>query len=504
MTTSPGCGSSPAIRDGRIWGGENVNSNDPREQGTHDGGRAGPAHEVEGDDVVHGGVAVDGEALRWIRGHLAGDRRLMRRLIKLFAEQLMAAEVDRLCRAGPADSGGPRVNRRNGYRAWVFDTDAGPIPLRVPKVRQGGYVPTWLSPRPKAAEQALTDAACRAYVEGVTSQAIADVVTAVGMVRISPPQLAAIAGAVNAAISDERRRPLENGLYPELWLHAHTQTSNRRIRNMTTRIGTADNAEGDREVLGLAMTVIDDERSWRLLLRGLVRRGLSGVAVVKGEARSAGLARAVAAELPGAVCAPRPADDRSDGTGAAPTSEASEWAPAPTAADDGRLADRSAPQIVLRRHGWGGRADLAPSIHPPAGDATRAGGHDVDSERARRARPIVAAVAVVALMAAVAIGIWRDSFRWGHDVTPSTPVPGAVSVTVEPAASPTIPTTTSAVAPQSGSPATAPAVPTPSVPSTVAGCTTPASPYADLSEGGVRRPWMSQVQCAAIAQASRD
>jgi hypothetical protein len=386
------------------------------------------------------GPTVDDDTLDWIRAHLAADAALLRRLTKLFADQLLAADADRLCRADP-ESGSERVNRRNGYRTWAFETPAGVVPLAVPRLRHGGYTPRWLFDGPEQAAEAIEVAACRAYVGGVTASAVADLAIAVRMGPLSPSRTTAVAAVLEAAVAVERDRPLGPGPYAELWLVACTQTTGARTRNRTARMAIASNADSGREVLGLAVTTTDDETGWQCLLRGLVKRGLDGVAVVKTDNYTAGLVRATRAELPSAAFDPPPTTQR-------PTAE-----------------PRSPPTIVIRDHGR-----LRQAASPPGERRGR---------RGRRRALILAAVAILIVAIVLAV-MWRTG---AGPEAPSGPAP--------PSTPSTAPSSTAVTAAPTGtSPPAAQPVATPSS-STIVTCVGPTT--------AVRVPWLQQVLCAATA-----
>jgi hypothetical protein len=413
------------------------------------------------------GDALDDEVLDWIRAYLAADAALLRRLIMLFADRLMAADSDRLCRAEP-DGSGERVDRRNGYRAWALDTLAGTVDLNVPRLRRSRYIPRWLVDAPDSAAETIEEAVCRAYVRGVTSDAVADLVVALGMVPLSPSRIAAVAATLHAAVGDERCRALRNGPYPELCLVAYTSAaSSQRIRNSTTRIAIARDSHGDREVLGLAVTGTDDETGWRRLLLGLLERGLTGVAIVKSDVYTPGLVRAVRGELPGAAC------------NGPVTAETPDSAPVPAEEATDDLA-RPAPVIVVRDHGRL-RHDGPWSSNMPPPDGPSSVRTD---KRHHRVAPILAGVA--ALVVAVALAaVWRNASPSAQPDEPLTPPTTAV---VSPVA-------TSALAPVAQIPVAAPAA----SPSTTVACVSPAGSFADLASTNPRVPWLEQVLCEAAS-----
>jgi len=391
------------------------------------------------------GAALDDETFDWIRVHLAADAALLRRLIKLVADHLMVADADRQCRT-EADGTGERVNRRNGYRRWTFETAAGGVPLAVPRLRRGAYTPRWLLDNADAAADAVEEAACRAYVEGVTSTAVAALMGGLGLVPLSTARTDAIAAALDAAVGAERQRPLGGGPYDEVWLLSCCQTAGHGVSSMTARIAIASVGD-EREVLGLEMTSSDDETGWRHLLRTLRDRGLHGAAAVKSDVSSAALARAVATEW----------------------AEVAWDAPVAAAASIPPVHERARPAIVVRDHG---RLRQAPPWPEPA-PAGRAPGHR------RRGAPALAGVAAL-ILAVMLATLWRHESGPDHPARPA-PATSAVPLASSPPA-----------APASSLPTTTPPAPTAS---TVVTCSNPPG----LTATNVRSPWLQQVLCAATA-----
>jgi putative transposase len=132
------------------------------------------------------------DAAGWLRNHLESDDAggdLLGALVKDFAEALMSAEASALCQAGYNERTDERANSRNGYRTRRWDTRAGTVDLAVPKLRQGSYYPEWLLTHRKRAEQALASVVAEAYVKGVSTRRIDDVVEAMGIEGMSPSQV---------------------------------------------------------------------------------------------------------------------------------------------------------------------------------------------------------------------------------------------------------------------------------------------------------------------------
>jgi putative transposase len=243
------------------------------------------------------------DALAWLRKHLdEADPDLVRSMVKAFADQLMSAEASALCHASYGEVSASRVNSRNGYRSRDFDTRAGTIELAIPKLRSGSYFPDWLIEPRRRAERALVAVVAQCYVEGVSTRRVDDVVRSMGIDGISKSQVSELATSLDEVVAAFRNRPLDAGPYTYVWVDALTQKVREggRIVNVALVVATAVNADGHREILGLDLITIEDGAGWTAFLRGLVARGLSGVALVVSDAH-AGLVDAIASVLPGAA-----------------------------------------------------------------------------------------------------------------------------------------------------------------------------------------------------------
>jgi transposase-like protein len=225
---------------------------------------------------------------------------LLGEMVKMAAELLMDADVDVLCNAGYGERSEARVNSRNGHRERRWDTRAGTITLDVPKLRKGSYLPSLLEPR-RRAEQALVSVVCQAYVEGISTRRVDDLVKSMGIDGMSKSQVSELAKSLDHKVAEFRNRPLDAGPYTYIWLDAlfHKVREGGRVVSVATVIATGVNADGHREVLGLDVFTTEDGAGWTAFLRGLVARGLSGVALVISDAHE-GLKNAIASVLPGA------------------------------------------------------------------------------------------------------------------------------------------------------------------------------------------------------------
>ncbi len=244
------------------------------------------------------------DAGAWLGKHLEGedgDVDLARAMLQSFAEVLMSAQASAVCGAAYGERTEERSNARNGYRNRDWDTRVGTIDLAVPKLRQGTYYPDWLlSPR-RRAEQALVTVIGQAYVEGVSTRRVDDLVKAMGIDGISPSQVSRMAAELDTKVTEFRERPLDAGPYRYLWIDALTQKVREggRVVNVSAVIATAVTFEGRREIIGFDIVTTEDTAAWTGFLRGLVARGLSGVELVISDAHG-GIKAAIAQVFGGA------------------------------------------------------------------------------------------------------------------------------------------------------------------------------------------------------------
>ena len=194
-----------------------------------------------------------------------------------------------------------RITQRNGYRKRPWDTRVGTLELRIPKLREGSYFPSLLEPR-RRSERALLSVVQQAYVEGVSTRRVDDLVKALGCEGISRSQVSRICRELDVVVEAFLNRPLDGGPYLYLWLDALTQKVREagRIVNVSVVVATAVNAEGRREVLGMDVGTSEDGAFWLAFLRSLVARGLSGVQLVTSDAHK-GLKDAIAVVFSGAT-----------------------------------------------------------------------------------------------------------------------------------------------------------------------------------------------------------
>src|ERR671928_1500187 len=208
------------------------------------------------------------------------DADLVRDLLAFAAERLMAAEVEQLTGAAPGARTPDRINRRNGYRERGWETRAGRIELAIPKLRKGSYFPAFLEPR-RTAEEALTAVIQEAYVHGVSTRSVDDLVKAMGGAGVSKSQVSRLCAEIDARVDAFLGRPIE-GAWPYLWIDA-TYVKVReagRVVSVAVIIAVGVNTDGRREVLGVATGPSEAEPFWKAFLRSLADRGLRGVKLV--------------------------------------------------------------------------------------------------------------------------------------------------------------------------------------------------------------------------------
>ncbi len=210
----------------------------------------------------------------------SSDADLPREMIGFSAQRLMELEVRGLTGAGHGERTPERITHRNGYRDRVWETRAGTVELKIPKLRKGSYFPGFLEPR-RMTEKALTAVIQEAYIQGVSTRSVDDLVQAMGMSGISKSQVSRLCGEIDDKVQSFLERPLE-GDWLYLWLDA-TYVKVRqagRIVSVAVIVAVGVNGEGRREVLGMAIGASEAETFWTEFLRSLARRGLSRVKLV--------------------------------------------------------------------------------------------------------------------------------------------------------------------------------------------------------------------------------
>ena len=188
------------------------------------------------------------DAIDWLRKQIeesAPDP--LRTMLVEMVNLLMSAEVDAVCNAGYRERSGERANSRNGYRERAWDTRVGTIGLQIPKLRQGSYFPTWLLEPRRRAEKALTAVVAEAYLLGVSTRKVEDLVQTLGIERLSKSQVSELAKELDGVVKSFRERPL-TGPYKYVWLDALFVKcrENGRIVNVACLVGVGVNGDGRR------------------------------------------------------------------------------------------------------------------------------------------------------------------------------------------------------------------------------------------------------------------
>jgi putative transposase len=230
-----------------------------------------------------------------------GDVDVLREGVRILAQAIMEAEVSELTGL-PRGERDPerRLTHRNGYRERRWDTRVGTVELAIPRVRDGSYLPSLLEPR-RRAERAMLAVVQEAYLAGVSTRRVDDLVRALGVDGLSRSSVSRMCAALDAEVEAFRRRSLTDLAYPYLWLDA-TYLKVReggRVVSMAALVATGVAASGERRVLGLELSSGNDEGSaWPRFVRSLVERGLHGVRLVVSDDH-AGLVKAVREQLLG-------------------------------------------------------------------------------------------------------------------------------------------------------------------------------------------------------------
>ena len=239
------------------------------------------------------------EMLTALKAADVGDR--IRQATERLYQELIDAEATAVIGAGPWERSEQRANQRNGTRAKTLTTTAGDLELRIPKLRSGSFFPSLLERR-RRVDQALFAVIMEAYLHGVSTRKVDDLVKALGVESgISKSEVSRICADLDEEVAAFRDRSLADQSFPYVFLDATYCKArvNRRVVSQAVVIATAVSADGRREVLGFDVGDSEDGAFWTAFLRSLKARGLTGVQLVISDAHE-GLKAAIGSVLIGA------------------------------------------------------------------------------------------------------------------------------------------------------------------------------------------------------------
>jgi putative transposase len=227
---------------------------------------------------------------------------LIRESVRIALQELIEAEATERIGAAPYERTESRVTDRNGHRPRVLSTKAGDVDLRIPKLRKGSFLPVILEPR-RRIDQALYAVVMEAYVHGVSTRSVDDLVEAMGVdAGISKSEVSRICAGLDEQVGAFRTRSLEHTEFPYVYLDAtylNVRNTTGQVVSMAVVVATGVAADGSREVLGLDVGDSEEETFWRGFLTALKQRGLHGVRLVISD-QHAGLVAALRRSFQGA------------------------------------------------------------------------------------------------------------------------------------------------------------------------------------------------------------
>lgn len=222
-----------------------------------------------------------------------GGEDFLRGVVETVLARLMDYEVGNQIGAGRHERSDARQAYRNGYRERILSTRLGTLALPIPKLRSGSYFPSFLEPR-RLSEKAIAAVIQEAWIGGVSTRKVDDLVQALGMTGISKSQVSELCREIDERVHSFLSRPIE-GEWPYLWLDATYLKVRQagRVVSVAAIIACAVNSDGRREILGLGIGESEAKEFWLAFLRGLRQRGLTGVKLVISDAHE-GLKAAIA------------------------------------------------------------------------------------------------------------------------------------------------------------------------------------------------------------------
>ena len=208
---------------------------------------------------------------------------LIRESVRLVLQELIETELTETIGAARFERSDTRTAERNGSRPRLLATQAGDVELAIPKLRKGTFFPSILEPR-RRIDQALYAVVMEAYVAGVSTRSVDDLVAALGIDSgISKSEVSRICAGLDEVVGAFRTRPLDHIEFPYVYLDAtylHVRNATSQVTSMAVVIATGITADGNREILGCDIGDSEDEVFWRSFLRTLKQRGLAGVKLV--------------------------------------------------------------------------------------------------------------------------------------------------------------------------------------------------------------------------------
>jgi transposase-like protein len=249
-------------------------------------------------------MALDQSALTDLLDALraGGDLDFMREAMQLVLQALIELEATQVIGAGRYERADSRTAHRNGSRRRLLSTKAGDVELQIPKLREGSFYPSLLEPR-RRIDRALWAVIMEAFVHGVSTRKVDDLVTALGIdAGVSKSQVSRICAELDAAVGEFRERRLDHIEFPYVFLDATYVKAHdgAHVVSKAIIVATGVAADGNREVLGLAVGDSEDKPFWTAFLRQLRARGLAGVRLVISDAHQ-GLRAAIDTILLGAA-----------------------------------------------------------------------------------------------------------------------------------------------------------------------------------------------------------